>query len=87
MLSLAVECAIPSRAGAQLTSQTSYMGILVMPVSALAALTKQSIQKNKVAVEINAKQRTEKVEAGNPADRQIIVAAGAGFDADVANFA
>ena len=46
MLSLAVECAIPSRAGAQLTSQTSYMGILVMPVYALAALTKQSIQKN-----------------------------------------
>jgi hypothetical protein len=46
MLSLAVDCAIPSRAGAQLTSQTSYMGILVMPVSALAALTKQSIQKN-----------------------------------------
>lgn len=45
MLNSAVECAILNRAGAQLTSQTSYIGILVTPVSALAALAERSIQK------------------------------------------
>jgi hypothetical protein len=37
------------------------------PAHTFVPKKKQSIQKNKVAVEINAKQRTEKVEAGNPA--------------------